>query len=121
MDEPDDHLLGVVGEHFCFYGKMVAGATAQDELGGLNIHILPQIRAKEAQKLQAAMTRNPQQKQRLDMMARLPEMARVLRNVFVAEKKQALAMEVACQRMMASYRSLMTPGKGRKKAIDWTS
>lgn len=62
------------------------------------------------------MTRDPRQEQRLEMLARLPEMARVLRNVFVAEKKQALAMEVACQRMMDSYRSLMAPGKGGKGA-----
>lgn len=69
-----------------------------------------QIRAKEAQKLQATMTRNPQQEQRLSMMSRLPELARILRNVFVAEKKPALLMELTCNRMIASYRSPLSSG-----------
>lgn len=69
-----------------------------------------QIRAKEAQKLQAAMTRNPQQEERLAMMSRLKELARILRNVFVAEKKPALIMEVACNRVIASYRSALSQG-----------
>lgn len=69
-----------------------------------------QIRAKEAQKLHAAMTRNPQQEERLSMMSRLPDLARILRNVFVAEKKPALIMELACNRMIASYRSPLSSG-----------
>ena len=69
-----------------------------------------QIRAKEAQKLQAAMTRNPIQEGRLLMMSRLPELARILRNVFVAEKKPALIMEVACNKMVASFRSALSSG-----------
>ena len=72
--------------------------------------LLFQIRAKEAQKLQAAMIRNPTQEDRLLMMSRLPELARILRNVFVAEKKPALIMEVVCNRMVASYRSALCTG-----------
>uniref|UniRef100_A0A2D4N3B1 DNA replication factor Cdt1 C-terminal domain-containing protein n=1 Tax=Micrurus spixii TaxID=129469 RepID=A0A2D4N3B1_9SAUR len=64
--------------------------------------------------MQALMTRNPQQEQRLAMLARLPEMARILRNVFVAEKKQALSMELACQRMTDSYQALMPMGEMEK-------
>ncbi|XP_062997486.1 DNA replication factor Cdt1 [Elgaria multicarinata webbii] len=91
-----------------------APADTPSSLKGVSQSLLDRIRAKEAQKLQALMTRNPQQERRLDMLGRLPEMARVLRNVFVAEKKQALTLEVACQRMMASYRSLMTLGEMEK-------
>lgn len=69
-----------------------------------------QIRAKEAQKLEAAMTRNPAHEQRLLMMSRLQELSRILRTVFVAEKKPALIMEMACNRMVASYRSALTAG-----------
>ncbi len=69
-----------------------------------------QIRAKEHQKLHATMTRNPQQEERLSMISRLPELARILRNVFVAEKKPALIMELACNRMIASYRSPLSSG-----------
>lgn len=56
------------------------------------------------------MTRNPAQEERLLMLTRLGELARILRNVFVAEKKAALVMEVACSRMAASYRSALSLG-----------
>nr|XP_020644042.1 DNA replication factor Cdt1 [Pogona vitticeps] len=85
-----------------------------DSLKGVSQSLLERVRAKEAQKMQALMTRHPQQEQRLSMLARLPEMARVLRNVFVAEKKPALPLEVACRRMMASYRSPMALGEMEK-------
>lgn len=45
------------------------------------------------------------------MLGRLPAMARILRNIFVAEKKQALTMEVACARMADSYDAQMPPGR----------
>lgn len=56
------------------------------------------------------MTRNSKQEERLLMMSRLGELARILRSVFVAEKKPALTMEVACNRMVASYRSSLSTG-----------
>lgn len=74
----------------------------------------PQIRAKEAQKIQAAMTRNPAQEERLLMMSRLGELARILRNVFVAEKKPAMIMELACGRVTASYRSALSTGEQKR-------
>lgn len=78
---------------------------------------LPKIRAKEAQKLQALMTRDPRQEERLAMLGRLPAMARILRNVFVAEKKQALTMEVACARMAESYDAQMPPGRKATEGV----
>ncbi|XP_036439785.1 DNA replication factor Cdt1 [Colossoma macropomum] len=83
-------------------------------LKGVSQSLLERIRAKEAQKLQAAMTRNPEQEERLAMTSRLPELARILRNVFVAEKKPALIMEIACNRMIASYRSSLSTGEMEK-------
>ncbi|XP_075902269.1 DNA replication factor Cdt1 [Nelusetta ayraudi] len=83
-------------------------------LKGVSQSLLDRIRAKEAQKLQAAMTRNPVQEDRLLMMSRLPELARILRTVFVAEKKPALIMEVACNRMIVSYRSALSTGEMEK-------
>ncbi|KAK2914239.1 hypothetical protein Q8A67_002638 [Cirrhinus molitorella] len=83
-------------------------------LKGVSQSLLERIRAKEAQKLHAAMTRNPQQEERLSMMSRLPELARILRNVFVAEKKPALIMELACNRMIASYRSPLSSDEMEK-------
>ncbi|TSK20073.1 DNA replication factor Cdt1 [Bagarius yarrelli] len=89
-------------------------AQTPSALKGVSQSLLERIRAKEAQKLQAAMTRNPEQEERLGMMTRLPEMARILRNVFVAEKKPALIMELACNRMIASYRSSLGAGEMEK-------
>ncbi|KAK7175695.1 hypothetical protein R3I93_000074 [Phoxinus phoxinus] len=80
-------------------------AEAAGALRGVSQSLLERIRAKEAQKLRAVMTRDPEQERRLVMMSRLPELARILRNVFVAEKKPALLMELACNRVIASYRS----------------
>ncbi|KAK5604769.1 replication licensing factor Cdt1 [Crenichthys baileyi] len=105
-----------------------AAAQVPSSLKGVSQSLLDRIRAKEAQKLQAAMTRNPAQEERLLMMSRLGELARILRNVFVAEKKAALIMEVACNRMVASYRSALSPGEMEKHvrllaevAPDWLS
>ncbi|MEQ2213722.1 hypothetical protein XENOCAPTIV_019831, partial [Xenoophorus captivus] len=74
-------------------------STAQEVLKNARLLITPK----------AAMTRNPAQEERLLMMSRLGELARILRNVFVAEAKAALIMEVACNRMVASYRSALSP------------
>ncbi|XP_075932921.1 DNA replication factor Cdt1 [Anarhichas minor] len=101
-------------------------AQVPTALKGVSQSLLDRIRAKEAQKLQAAMTRNPTQEDRLLMMSRLPELARILRNVFVAEKKPSLIMEVACNRTVASYRSALSTGEMEKHirllaevATDW--
>ena len=59
------------------------------------------------------MTRRPEHEQRLQRLERLPELARVLRSVFVSERKPALTMEVACARMTGSYRAAMSPGTCR--------
>ncbi|XP_030058606.1 DNA replication factor Cdt1 [Microcaecilia unicolor] len=89
-------------------------ASPSGALKGVSQSLLERIRAKEAHKMQAMMTRNPQQEERMFMMSRLPEMARILRSVFVAEKKPALTVEVACNRVISSYRSTMTPGEMEK-------
>ncbi|KAG8563067.1 hypothetical protein GDO81_015918 [Engystomops pustulosus] len=88
--------------------------AASNALKGVSQSLLERIRAKEAQKLQAMMTRRPQQEERLLMMSRLPELARILRNVFVAEKKPALTVEVVCDRVISSYRSSMSSGEMEK-------
>ncbi|XP_069724846.1 DNA replication factor Cdt1 isoform X2 [Phaenicophaeus curvirostris] len=94
--------------------KAPSPASTSSALKGVSQALLERIRAKEAQKLQALMTRDPQQEERLTMLGRLPAMARILRNVFVAEKKQALTMEVACARMSDSYDVQMPPGEMEK-------
>ncbi|XP_044519115.1 DNA replication factor Cdt1 isoform X2 [Gracilinanus agilis] len=94
--------------------KLVSPSSSPSALRGVSQALLERIRAKEAQKLQALMTRRPQQEERLLVLSRLPELARILRSVFVAEKKPALTMEVACARMIGSYGPSMTPGEMEK-------
>ncbi|NXJ63570.1 CDT1 factor, partial [Rostratula benghalensis] len=94
--------------------KAPSPASTSSALKGVSQALLERIRAKEAQKLQALMTRDPGQEERLAMLGRLPAMARILRNVFVAEKKQALMMEVVCARMAESYDTQMSPGEMEK-------
>ncbi|XP_062442850.1 DNA replication factor Cdt1 [Rhea pennata] len=89
-------------------------ASTSSALKGVSQALLERIRAKEARKVQALLTRAPQQEERLAMLGRLPAMARVLRGVFVAEKKQALTLEVACARMTDSYCTQMSPGAMEK-------
>ncbi|XP_027702073.1 DNA replication factor Cdt1 [Vombatus ursinus] len=94
--------------------KLASPSSSPSALKGVSQALLERIRAKETQKLQARMTRRPQQEERLLVLSRLPELARILRSVFVAEKKPALTMEVTCARMVSSYRSSMLPGEMEK-------
>ncbi|NXF38918.1 CDT1 factor, partial [Nyctibius bracteatus] len=94
--------------------KAPSPASTSSALKGVSQALLDRIRAKEARKLQALLTRDPRQDERLAMLGRLPAMARVLRGVFVAEKKPALTMEVACGRMAESYNEQMPPGEMEK-------
>ncbi|NXI34089.1 CDT1 factor, partial [Galbula dea] len=94
--------------------KASSPASTSSALKGVSQALLERVRAKEAQKLQVLMTREPGHEEHLSMLGRLPAMARVLRSVFVAEKKQALPMEVACARLVDSYSLQMSPGEMEK-------
>ncbi|XP_061693215.1 DNA replication factor Cdt1 isoform X2 [Syngnathoides biaculeatus] len=94
--------------------KETASSCIPNALYGVSQSLLGRIRAKETQKLQAAMTRSPSQEERLLMMTRLGQLARILRNVFVSEKKTTLIIEVICNRMTASYSSDLTSGEMEK-------
>ncbi|NXS58814.1 CDT1 factor, partial [Brachypteracias leptosomus] len=94
--------------------KAPSPASTSSALKGVSQALLERIRAKEAQRLEALMTRDARQEQRVAELGRLPAMARVLRSLFVAEKKQALPMEVVCARMAESCNTQMTPGEMEK-------
>ncbi|NWZ28288.1 CDT1 factor, partial [Asarcornis scutulata] len=94
--------------------KAPSPASTSSALKGVSQELLERIRAKEARRLQALMTRDAGQEERLALLGRLPAMARVLRNVFVAEKKPALPLEVACARMAESFPTQMTAGEMEK-------
>lgn len=69
-----------------------------------------QIRAKEAAKMEAAMMRNPQEDKRQKMLQKLPEMMRILRAVFVQEKKPALQKSDIITKVADSCRSAIAIG-----------
>ncbi|XP_045389778.1 DNA replication factor Cdt1, partial [Lemur catta] len=102
--------------------------TPTHALKGVSQDLLERVRAKEAQKQLAQMTRRPEQELRLQRLERLPELARVLRSVFVSERKPALTMAMACARMVGSYCASMSPGEMEKHLLllsellpDWLS
>ncbi|NWW38408.1 CDT1 factor, partial [Panurus biarmicus] len=94
--------------------KAPAPASTSSALKGVSQGLLDRIRAKEARRLQALLTRDARQEERAARLARLPAMARVLRSAFVAEKKPALAMEVLCARLADSCPELVAPGEMEK-------
>ncbi|NWV19902.1 CDT1 factor, partial [Origma solitaria] len=94
--------------------KAPAPASTPSALKGVSQGLLDRIRAKEARRLQALLTRDARQEERAALLARLPAMARVLRSVFVAEKKAALSMELLCARLADSCPELVAPGEMEK-------
>ncbi|XP_004842732.1 DNA replication factor Cdt1 isoform X2 [Heterocephalus glaber] len=103
-------------------------ASPPSALKGVPQALLERIRAKEAQKQLAQMTRCPEHELRLQRLQRLPELARVLRGVFVSERKPALTMEVACTRMVGSCRAALSLGEMERHLLllsellpDWLS
>ncbi len=60
------------------------------------------------------MMRTPEEDKKIDMLERLPEVARILRTLFVTLKKPALPMEDAIQKVSDSYRSCMGKSKCNK-------
>ncbi|XP_075833648.1 DNA replication factor Cdt1 [Microtus pennsylvanicus] len=103
-------------------------AASPSALKGVSQALLERIRAKEVQKQLAQMTRCPEQELRLQRLERLPELARVLRGVFVSERKPALTMEVVCARMVDSCQAALSSGEMEKHVLllaellpDWLS
>uniref|UniRef100_A0A8C5T344 Chromatin licensing and DNA replication factor 1 n=1 Tax=Malurus cyaneus samueli TaxID=2593467 RepID=A0A8C5T344_9PASS len=94
--------------------KAPSPASTPSALKGVPQGLLDRVRAKEAQRLRALLTRDAKQEERAVRLARLPAMARVLRSVFVAEKKAALSMELLCARLTDSCPELVAPGEMEK-------
>lgn len=70
-----------------------------------------QVRAKQAAKALEAMTRTPNADREAAIYSRLPEMAKILRNIFVAEKKGVLPLETVIVKLDNSYRTKLTPNE----------
>ncbi|NXD38996.1 CDT1 factor, partial [Copsychus sechellarum] len=94
--------------------KTPTPASTPGALRGVSQELLERVRAKEARRLRALLTRDARQEERAARLARLPAMARVLRGLFVAERKAALSMELLCARLADSCPELVAPGEMEK-------
>lgn len=77
-------------------------------LKGVPKSLLEKIRAKQAAKQLDAMTRRPSQDAEASKYARLPEMARYIRNIFVTENKGVLELDKVMAKLENSFRERMT-------------
>ncbi|KAB7503153.1 DNA replication factor Cdt1 [Armadillidium nasatum] len=75
-------------------------------LKGISSSLLEKIRAREAAKAARDMTRSSSSSQELEYLSRLPELVRILRSLFVMEKKAALPWEIVVVKSCI----LVTPG-----------
>uniref|UniRef100_A0A1B6F500 CDT1 Geminin-binding domain-containing protein n=1 Tax=Cuerna arida TaxID=1464854 RepID=A0A1B6F500_9HEMI len=73
-------------------------------LHGVPASLLERVRAKQAARAMEAMTRTPAQAQEAVRITRLPDMARILRNLFVAEKKSILPRDSVLDKLADSCR-----------------
>lgn len=80
-------------------------------LHGLPAGLLERVRAKQAARAMEAMTRTPAQAKEAVRLTRLPEIARIIRNLFVAEKKSVLPREMVLQKLADSYREGLARGE----------
>ncbi|XP_064106846.1 DNA replication factor Cdt1-like [Macrobrachium nipponense] len=76
-------------------------------LKGVSASLLEKIRAREAAKAARDMTRSSSENKELEMLSRLPEISRIIRNIFVTEKKAALPWETVAVKIAASYPSML--------------
>lgn len=77
-------------------------------LKGVPKSLLEKIRAKQAAKQLDAMTRRPSQDAEASKYARLPELARYIRNIFVTENKGVLELDKVMSKLENSFREKMT-------------
>lgn len=88
--------------------KKAAPDTVSALLKGVPQSLLEKIRAKQAAKALDNMTRRPSQEREAAKYARLPEISRHARSVFVTEKKGVLPMENVLKKIENSYKGSVT-------------
>uniref|UniRef100_A0A6P7FEJ9 DNA replication factor Cdt1-like n=1 Tax=Diabrotica virgifera virgifera TaxID=50390 RepID=A0A6P7FEJ9_DIAVI len=70
--------------------------------------LLEKVRQKQAAKALLSMTRSEDKEKELKVYSRLPELARLTRNVFVSEKKNVLQLDILVDKLGNCYRSHLT-------------
>lgn len=74
-------------------------------LRNLPASLLEKVRAKQAAKALEAMTRSVEQDQKYFIYSRLPDLARTLRNIFVTERKNVLALNIILSKLDSSFKA----------------
>ncbi|XP_029678745.1 DNA replication factor Cdt1 [Formica exsecta] len=77
-------------------------------LKGIPKALLEKVRARQEAKALEAMTRTPNADKEAALYSRLPELAKFLRNIFVAERKGVLPLEAVIQKLDNSFRIKLT-------------
>ncbi|EFN82715.1 DNA replication factor Cdt1 [Harpegnathos saltator] len=78
---------------------------------GIPKSLLEKVRARQAAKALEEMTKTAILDKETMLYSKLPELAKILRNIYVAEKKGVLPMETVIQRLDNSFRMKLTPNE----------
>lgn len=74
-------------------------------LRNLPTSLLEKVKAKQAAKALEAMTRPAEHEQKYAIYSRLPDLARTLRNIFVTERKNVLALNIILSKLDSSFKA----------------
>ncbi|CAH2002749.1 unnamed protein product [Acanthoscelides obtectus] len=77
-------------------------------LKGIPKALLEKVRQKQAAKAMVSMTRTAEKEKQVEIYSRLPEIARLARNIFVAEKKSVLSLEILIEKLGNCYRTTLS-------------
>ncbi|CAK1586071.1 unnamed protein product [Parnassius mnemosyne] len=67
--------------------------------------LLEKVKAKQAAKALEAMTKSSEHEQKYFIYSRLPDLARTLRNIFVTERKNVLALNIVLSKLESSFKA----------------
>ncbi|XP_035445155.2 DNA replication factor Cdt1 [Spodoptera frugiperda] len=74
-------------------------------LRNLPTSLLEKVKAKQAAKALEAMTRSSENDKKYLVYSRLPDLARTLRNIFVTERKNVLALNIILSKLDSSFKA----------------
>jgi len=77
--------------------------TVRKDLQGLPQKLIEKILAKEAEQAAKNMLVNKDQELKVKKLRRLPELTRILKGIFVTERKPALLLKIITTKALASY------------------
>ncbi|GFT39947.1 DNA replication factor Cdt1 [Nephila pilipes] len=83
--------------------------TSKSALKGICSDLLQKIRARESAMLLQTMTRSPEEVKRKAMLERLPKIINILWHYFIAERKAAVPVDVAVEKIIHSLNTLTAP------------